>query len=216
MRQAEARVPQLAPDEAVPRRPFTSPSLYQRDIATMTDMLEDLRAIRAAAAAGTREIVPYRRISWKTHGYKRRVIICKPERLAVRRDLCAVGFFGERRVGLDAGVLERANDQIVKEFEDYPGILSYSSFELPGDRWANLVLHDEPDVAQRWRGSRRHAAAVTELSPVYYRNVRIHNGRIPGGLPGGRWVVIHRTKYWDYRAKTVWHAVRELPEPIVG
>ena len=130
--------------------------------------------------------------------------------------MCVVGFFGDVRTEQGAKVLERANDRIVEEFKDYPGILSYTSFELTGDRWANLVIHDEPDVAQQWRGSQRHASAVQDLSPIHYRNVRIHNGRVPGGLPGGNWVVIHRTKYWDYRAKKVWHAIRELPSPVTA
>lgn len=216
MRQAEDRVLHLAPDQGVPRRPFTSVSLYQRDIAVLTDMLEDLRCLQAAAEKGRQKIVPYKRIAWATHGYKRRVIVCRPERLTSKKELCVVGFFGEMRPELDVAVLEKANAEIVREFESYPGILSYSSFELPGDQWANLVLHDEPQVTERWRGSERHRRAVADLSPVHYRNVRIHNGRIPGGLPGGRWIVINRTKYWDYRAKTIWHAVRDLPTPIKG
>ena len=207
---------ELAPTESVPRRPFTSTKLYQRDIAVLTAMLEDVRNIESAAATGARELNPYQKIFWKTHGYKRRVIVCRPEELATLRDICAVGFFGERRPGVDARQLERANTMIVKEFEHYPGILSYSSFELPGDRWANLVLHDTPTVPQRWRDSQRHKRAVDELTPAHYRNVRIHNCKIPGGLRGGKWIIIHRTKYWDYRAKTVWQAVRELPQPITA
>ena len=206
----------LTPDQAVPRRPFTSPTLYQRDIAIMTSMLEDLRTIMAASRKGLREVEPYQRITWRTHGYKRKVIVCRPKRLNRTRDVCVVGFFGDVRTAQGAKVLERANDRIVKEFEHFPGILSYTSFELTGDRWANLVVHEEPEVASAWRENKKHMHAVQELSPIHYRNVRIHNGKVPGGLPGGNWIVIHRTKYWDYRAKRVWHAVRELPSPITA
>ena len=161
-------------------------------------------------------MVPYKRMAWKTRGFKRRVIVCDPKRLATLSDICAVGFFGERRPEVDPRALERANSEVVSEFSQYPGILSYTSVELPGHRWANLVLHDDLDVPHYWRESVRHARAVAELSPVHYKNVRIHNCRIPGGLPGGNWVIIHRTKYWDYRAKTVWQAVRELPSPVTA
>ena len=216
MRQSDQQTVHLGPDETVPRRPFTSTKLYQRDIAVMTAMLEDVRNIESAASSGARVVRPYQKISWKTHGYKRHVIICNPDRLTGIRDLLAVGFFGERRAGVDSRALERANTEIVKEFADYPGILSYSSFELPGDRWANLVLHEDEQVPARWRGSVRHASAAERLSPIHYRNVRIHNAHIPGGLRGGNWAVIRRTKYWDYRAKAVWSAVRELPSPVTA
>ena len=78
------------------------------------------------------------------------MIVCDLKRLETLDNICAVGFFGERRSGVDAAALEKANSEVVKEFGNYPGILSYTSFELPGHRWANLVLHDDPDVPKRW------------------------------------------------------------------
>jgi hypothetical protein len=191
-------------------------SLYQRDGATLGYMLEDLRALLARLAIGAIAVIPYQSNEWLVHGLKRRVIVANAMGLHNRRTICVVGFFGERHMEQDHAPLEEANAEIVLEFRNFPGILSYSSMELPDGNWANLVLHDIPEVREYWRASERHARAAQELSPKYYRTVRIHNGILPGGIMSGRTIAIERTKYWDYRNPKVWHAVRELTTPSAG
>ncbi|HKX75673.1 MAG TPA: hypothetical protein VJR05_09815 [Acidimicrobiia bacterium] len=200
----------LAADQSVARRPFTSISLFQRDLAILAYLTEDLRALLAQMAAGTVNLIPYQSNEWQVHGLKRRAIVTNAMGLYNRRTVCVVGFFGERHLERDHTPLEEANAEIVLEFKNYPGILSYCSMELPDGNWANLVLHDIPQVREYWRASERHARAAQELSPLYYRTVRIHNGVLPGGLMSGRPIAIERTKFWDYRNPRVWHAVREL------
>ncbi len=200
----------LRPDEAVAGRSFASPDRYERDSCILTSMVEDLRALLVSADAGSVELVPHRPIRWKVHGLRRRVIVCDPARVRLDADLFAVGFIAQRRPDMPIGPLERANSKIVKEFADYPGILSYSSWELDGHDWANLVINEDEEAAARWRSSAAHARAVAELSPRHYRNVVIHNGRLPGGLPGGRWIAIDRTRYLDFAGGEVWRATREL------
>ncbi len=206
----------LAADEGVADRPFTSVDRYERDSSVLTSMVEDVRALFTSAAAGTIELVPHRKVTWRVHGLKRRVIVCEPAKLAGAADLFAVGFMAERRPELPINALERANAKIVKEFERYPGILSYSSWELAGNQWANLVLNEDHLVPDRWRESDAHARAVAELSPRHYRNVVIHHGRLPGGLPGGRWIVIDRTRYIDFTGAQPWRAVRALRPTATG
>lgn len=206
----------LAANQSIARRPFTSVSLYERDQATLGYMLEDLRALLARLATGELTVIPYQSQEWLVHGLKRRVIIANSMGLHNRRNVCVVGFFGERHFEQDHAPLEEANAEIVLEFRNFPGILSYSSMELPDGNWANLVLHDIPEVREYWRASERHARAAQELSPKYYRTVRIHNGSLPGGVLSGRSISIERTKYWDYRKPKVWHAVRELLTPSPG
>ena len=104
---------------------------------------------------------------------------------------------------------------MVEEFPDYPGVLSYSSLEIAKGRWANLVLHEEPETAEHWRESRVHAEAVERLSPIHYRNVRIHNARITDALSGDPDITIVATKYYDYESGDGWRAVRRFPEPLV-
>ena len=173
-------------------------------------MLEDLRGLLVRVATGKVTIVPYRGIEWVVHDLKRRVVICDAMSLHNRRSAQLVGFFGERHPEQDATPLEEANFEIVLEFQKYPGILSYSSMELADGNWANLVLHNVAEDRETWRASETHARAARELSPLYYRTVRIHNGVLPDGVMGNRSIVVERTKYWDYGSAKVWHAVRDL------
>jgi hypothetical protein len=86
--------------------------------------------------------------------------------------------------------------------------------ELADGNWANLVLHNVAEDRETWRASETHARAARELSPLYYRTVRIHNGVLPDGVMGNRSMVVERTKYWDYGSGKVWHAVRELTNSV--
>ncbi|MGH8928476.1 MAG: hypothetical protein ACRDWH_09010 [Acidimicrobiia bacterium] len=206
----------LSSDQSVARRPFTSPGLYPRDLAILGYMLEDLRALLVKMDAGKPSIVAYQPIEWLVHDLKRRVVIGDSMSLHNRRQAHLVGFFGERHLDRDSAPLEEANLEIVLELRNYPGILSYSSMELVDGNWANLVLHNVAADRETWRASEAHARVARELSPQFYRTVRIHNGILPDGVMGSRSIVVERTKYWDYGSKTVWHAVRELATPSPG
>lgn len=203
----------LAVDQSVRQRPFTSVDLYDRDRSILSYMLEDLRAMLGEMDDGAITVTSFQPIEWQVHGLKRRAIVTDPMRLHARENICVVGFFGERHLDRDGAPLEEANAEIVLEFQNFPGILCYSSMELADGNWANLVLHDVPEAREYWRASQAHAKAARELSPLFYRTVRIHNGSLEGGVLGGKQIVIERTKYWDFRSTRVWHAVRELQQP---
>jgi len=204
----------LTSDQSITRRPFTSPGLYPRDLAILGYMLEDLRGLLTRIAEGRLTIAPYAPIEWVVLDLKRRVVICDAVKLHHRKSAQLVGFFGERRLDRDGSSLEEANFEIVLEFQKYPGILSYSSMELADGNWANLVLHNVAEDRETWRASEIHARAARELSPLFYRTVRIHNGTLPDGVMGNRSIVVERTKYWDYGSTKVWHAVRELTNSV--
>ena len=198
----------LGPQQVVRGRPFTKPSLYRADTRALTYMLHDLKCLIDADRI---PVVPFTAIEWEVNGLSRRSMVCDLETLTGRhKELCFVGFFGERHLDRSMEPLESANAELVLEFRNYPGILSYSSMELYDGNWANLVIHDVPKAREYWRSSERHAEAAERLSPQFYQSVRIHNGTIPGGLSGGGDVVIQTTKYWDYRKSRVWQAVRDL------
>lgn len=198
----------LSPQQVVRGRPFTNPRLYRSDVRALTYMLHDLKCL---IDADRLPIEPYAPVEWQVNGLARRVVVCDLEVLTAKHgELCFVGFFGERHMDRSAEPLERANGELVLEFRNYPGILSYSSMELFDCNWANLVVHDLPRAREYWRSSKRHVEAAERLSPEFYQTVRIHNGTIPGGLDGGGDTVIQTTKYWDYRKSRVWRAVRDL------
>lgn len=208
-----ARTPEpvpLAPGESVPERPFTTVELIDRDVSILYGILGDIRGLLEEAAQGRRSVVPYRHMAWRIDGLAHRHIVCNEERLRSHPRLCVVGFFGERNTELDITPLEKANAALVAEFTHYPGITSYSSLELPGDQWANLVLHDDPVDPDFWRRSNLHSRAVKELAPGHYLNVRIHNAELSARLFDNPSIVIKRTKYWDYAGGSEWRAERVL------
>lgn len=200
----------LGPNEDAPGRPFTSVGLTERDMSILLGLLADVRGVLREVDAGTRTIERYQKLAWKVDGLTHRLIICDESRLRYRERTCVVGFFGERRADLDSGPLEEANTALVAEFTRYPGILSYSSVELPGGHWANLVLHDDPVDREYWRRSELHAKAAKLLSPLYYKNVRIHNAELTDGLTDRPRIVLERTKYYDFEGQAEWRAQREL------
>lgn len=200
----------LGPDEVVPGRPFTAVDWLARDVSLLYEILGDIHSILAEVDAGSRSLRPYQKSLWKVDGLTHSVLICDEHRLRRHQRPCLVGFFGERHIHLDQTPLDEANTAIVGEFSKYPGILSYSSMELPDGHWANLVLHDDPVDREYWRKSKLHAEAVRVLSPVHYRNVRIHNGELVGDLFGSPEIRILRTKYYDYSGETEWRAEREF------
>ncbi len=208
----------IGPDEVVDGHSCTATSLYTTDRDLLAYMLQDVRALARLWVDGTTDVVPYDPIIWWVHGLKRRLVPCDLDRLVDGRDLEVVGFFGSRRLpseggpGPEADPIDDLDVQLTAEFCNHPGIASYSTIEMHDGFWANLVLHSVPSDAENWRASEVHKGAV-RMSPTLYRDVRIHNGRLPGGVRSSDGVVLHRTKYWDYGlgpdAEPTWTAVRQ-------
>lgn len=198
----------LGPGDTVRGRPFTAVEETSRDLEILNGILADVRSVVVDVEEGAREIAPFQRLAWKAGGLTHRLHMCDLERLRAHPGLCVVGFFAERRTDVDIWPLEEANAEIVTEFANYPGILSYGSVELPGGHWGNLVLHDDPVDTEFWRTSTMHAKAVETLSPQHYYNVRIHNGRLTAGIFEGPTIRIDKTKYFDYSGPTEWRAER--------
>src|SRR3989442_1473757 len=85
----------------------------------------------------------------------------------------------------------------------------FAHLEHNDDDYGNLVLMAQPDYNEHWRTSPRHAFASRVIAPQYYATVRLHVGRLPGGLYSGHAPVLTRTKYYDFRGDWHWSAVRE-------
>lgn len=203
----------LAPDEDPVGHDFASTRRYKSDIALLNYLLQDLRVlVRRAARGETPLLRPQQIVTWEVHGLQRRTVVCDPNRLRAPAPVHIVGFFGDRRTQADKRPIDQSEFDLIAEFCNYPGILSYSSTELVDDYWANLVVHAEPTDREAWRESEIHKRAVADVAPIAYHNVRIHNGWIRGeGVMGLRTVWLQSTKYWDYDVDPVWHAFRDLP-----
>jgi hypothetical protein len=197
----------LGPDEHVPERPFTDVGWNQHDLLILHGMAAEVRELLTDE---TRTLLPYHGVVWQADGLTHRHVVCSVERLRTHPRPCVVGFFGDRRKEVEATPLDEANTAIIGEFLKYPGILCYSSVELRGGNWANLVLHDDPVDTEYWRQSALHAQAVKSLARIHYTSVRIHNGQLTARVLDDPAIVLHRTKYYDYTDPTGWRAVRTL------
>ncbi|MGB8360415.1 MAG: hypothetical protein WCE80_03355 [Acidimicrobiia bacterium] len=200
----------LGPEDSVRGRPFTAIDKTAEDLRVLHMILADVRSVVVDVEEGAREVLPFQRLAWRVGGLTHRLLICDVGRLRSHTGLCVVGFFAERRTEVDVRPLEKANSEIVTEFANYPGILTYASVELPDGHWGNLVLHDDPVDTEYWRTSRMHAKAVETLSPQHYHNVRIHNGRLTAGIFDRPTIRIEKTKYFDYSGASEWRAERAM------
>lgn len=200
---------ELAATEQIEDHPCTDLALVTSDKALLAYMLQDVRVLARQVDSREIDLQRYETLHWDVHGLARRAVICDPEALAQPVERCVVGFFGERRPEASQSVVDDIEVDLLLEFRSHPGILSYSSTELVDNYWANLVIHVKPVDSQEWRNSDVHRRAVAEISPRQYRSVRIHNGRLPGGVVGSGAIAIDRTKFWDYGGSEIWEAVRD-------
>ena len=210
---------QLGPHEFPTSHPCADPALYEADQQLLAYMLQDLRALMRRMHAGDIDLQPYETLSWSVHDLQRRTVVCNPAGLAAQRDVCIVGFFGERRGQPDTqGRIDRLERALLTQFRDHPGVLSYSSIELVDDYWANLVVHTDAGDRDAWRGGRVHREAAEEASPDHYRSVRIHHGELTDGVCSSNMIRLVRTKYWDYGDEStgapIWTAERALPGEV--
>ena len=196
--------------DLVPDRPFTNPDHNVEDLVHLQYMIEKLRQLLSQAEAIPAEPRPYVLYLAEVGGRRHRIAIARPKELLSRDELAVVGFCGNKWPEADRAPLDRVDTELVDEFRQHPHLLSYSSLEVEDGNWRNLVLFGHPQGIGQWAISLKHAAAAQTLAPQYYRNVRLHNGVLPGGLISGNEINLSRTKYYDYQDQTLWWAVREL------
>lgn len=189
---------------------------YEADLGVLNHLLEDLRARLRQATASETVLLPYQVLTWHENGLTRRIVMCDPDALVEDPEVLIVGFLGNRRSTDEANLIDEFDFDVISEFRQYPGILSYSSMELIPNQWANLVVHREVTDREAWRRSAIHIEAAEDLSPRVFHSVRIHNGRVHGSVVGDGSVRVDITKYWDYDSDPLWHAIRSLPGGITS
>jgi hypothetical protein len=201
---------QLGPSELVDDRPFTAPERSAADLTALRRMADRLGTILSAPSGVPDEPRPLILQLREADGHAHRVVISQREGLLTSGEIHVVGFFGQKRPGADAAPLDAVDHELIGEFSQHPGILSYSSLELGHGQWGNMVLLRDPDAREHWRTSAKHAYAVRELAPPYYLSIRLHNGMLTRGLQPGTTLKLLRTKYYAFQGGAPWLAVREL------
>ena len=214
MKPVRYRPVRLRVDEDPAGHPCADLRHYEADLTVLNNVLRDLRALLRQAVTARTVLHPYQMVSWQEDGLQRRIVICDPAALLKDADVLIVGFLGNRRSTEEAKLVDEFDFDVISEFRQYPGILSYSSTELIPNQWANLVVHQEVSDREAWRHSAVHIEAAEELSPRVFHSVRIHNGRLLGGPIGDARVTVEVSKYWDYDSDPMWHAIRTLPGGI--
>ena len=103
------------------------------------------------------------------------------------RSLLFVGFISAVQAHVSPAIIEelhRVDKLLVQELAVNPGLLTYSSLELSKGRWYNLVLLRDDSAHVYFKQNSTHRYAAHQLATCYYAWIRLHNGVLPGGLPG--------------------------------
>jgi hypothetical protein len=199
----------LAVSEVPVGRAFAHPARTVNDVVSIRHMSWALRRIldsRSTLSFRARPLM----LEVGDEAHPHRVVICDDDALETEPTPCFVGFFAIKRPWVDHALLTQVDDQLITEFPQHPGVLSYSSIALTDGNWGNLIVLRASSDGDRWRDGARHAWAARHLAPAHYVSVRLHNGLFFGGLRSGLEPVLLRTRYWDYRTSPPWRAERVL------
>ncbi len=195
-------------DERLAGRPFTDPEHSREDLKMMRHMARQL--VDTYDDPVLCDFVPGENVLCKSDpaGQHFRIYYIQPELLFSLKDITVVGFFGQKRTGADIRPLIKADKLFEYEFNNHPGLLSLSTVRLADGDFANLVLFTDPEAKDAWNYSDLHYKLVSEISPPYYKSVRLNNGVLPDGLAAPDDLHLVRVKYLDYDTSPPWRAVR--------
>lgn len=203
---------ELGPDEEVPGRPFTDPSHTRREENALRLLLaherERARAWCDGPSESRRDVVIK---ETDAAGLRHLLVVPETHALIQARDPLVVGFFGRPREDAHTSLLFDLEERLVAGMSAYAphGLLSYYDLELVKGAYGNLILFTGPDGPSVWGENPVHKEAV-EISPANYHEIRLHQGRLSGGILDGGELLVTRTRYIDYGEAEVWRAVRRF------
>lgn len=189
----------LQAGERVPGRPFADPERSGEDLERLEYMLHRVRR-----AVGLRVLFDQ---PDESGGNGHIVRVYDANTLREAKTLHFVGFRGFRHARPDPGLIEavqKADRRVSRELA-HRAILAYSSLELDGSDWINLVLLRCGEDKARIHDSPAHRYAAGELAPRLYRHIRLHSGSL-----GGLWdeLRLECTQYYDFCGDGPWFGVR--------
>jgi hypothetical protein len=199
-------------------RPFTHPDRTFDDLRVLNRSLARLRAaLHANLLQGDGPMTHH---SWDDElGNRQRIIVRAGMEIQALPTLWLVGFFGQRRADADRLRMDGVDQALVDDMANEHGkIVCYYTAALENGQYGNMVLSSCDSARDRWNGAVRHARAVRELAPLYYRSVRLHNGVLEGGIAGAQGPALTVTKYFDYGSqaepeRAPWRAIRTWAPP---
>jgi hypothetical protein len=198
----------LGPAEEIPDRPFSALDRGWADLEVMDRMLARLRRhvveVSGEAAFGSR----IDRFADPGDGGDHKIVLTDIAAARTGGDLVVVGFFGQARGDVDHRPIVDLEESLIADMAEAVNPLVYYNVHWAGAGWGNLVLFADQQAKAGWGHDPRHATAVAR-SPLHYHSIRLHNGTLPGGLPGGRRIELVRTRYFDFSGPIAWKAVRD-------
>ena len=188
-------------------RPFASLASTRGDLAIMERMLERLRRHIESMPAEERS-----RDDQFTDGDDEgvhRIVITDTARVREAGDPVVVGFFRQARLEVDPRPIIELESALIADMPGESSPLVYYNVHWPGVGWGNIVVFTDPEAERGWGQDPRHRDAVAR-SPAHYHSIRLHVGRLPGGVLGAEAFELQRTRYLDFSTAEPWRAVREI------
>lgn len=198
----------LTAGELVADRPFTEPSLSESDLEMMRKMAR--QQVDNYNNPLVCDFLPNMKPVCQSDPYGRhfRIYYIQPQKLFSLKNLTVVGFFGHKRPGADIRPLIQADKKFEKTFHEHPGLLSLSTVRMADGDFANLVVFTDPESKDRWNTAPLHYDTVSEISPPYYKYIRLNNATLPAGLDEPEAMRLLRVKYLDFTTQPPWRAMR--------
>ena len=200
---------QVQSKELIAARPFTHPDYISKDREIMTYMAKQVCVVLEKQFDSLQDDPSV--VINESDGRWHRGFIFRPTNLSKARKVFVVGFFGQKRKIMPGDYFKDLDDLLVEILPTLDKIFSYSTMELPGGDFSNLVLMSDEEVKSKWMEGDIHKKAV-DLSPGYYQSIRINNGVFPDGILHTDSLQITRVKYYDYQENPPWKAIRELTQ----
>lgn len=202
----------LTANERVDERPFTHPAYTTLERRLIRYMLTRLcQVLETIHWRGNPNVLaPVVQELIEADGRHHRIIPIRPKLLRERNSFSVVGFFGQRDFDADDTGIAARDKMLFDEMGKHEGLLSYSSLELTNGNYGNCVVFSDDAAKAHWGHSQNHQIAAQDLSPLYYRTIRLYNGILPASIMEAYKLELRVAKYYDYRGTATWAAIRPL------
>ena len=204
---------QFEKDQVDLDHPFTHPAYTEIDSRQINYMLMRLSQITNSINSKVKNpnlFAPESHELFESDGRHHRIIPIRPRLLVKAPSLSIVGFFGQRNLCSDGESIASRDKMLFSEMRKHEGLLSYSSLELTNGDYGNCVIFADENAKDSWGYSQVHAEAVDDLSPLYYKSIRLYNGVLHGNIFDFYRLKLTTAKYSEYSAGSIWFAKRPL------
>jgi hypothetical protein len=169
------------------------------DLSILTAMIRQVEDIRKQVEQPIPLVLPVITSAAEPGQRTHRVVIYRPLP-SDQQELQFVGFVSKSHPDTPDSILTalaNVDKALIMELAEHPGLLNYSSLELPNGIWYNLVVFAHTEVKNDILALKTHHIAAYELAPSYYQWIRLHHGTIVGKrLAEG--MALYKTKHYTF------------------